>query len=211
MAVHQCPRCELRFRSEGEVTDHLRTEHRVDPVEREPLRYGSERQQKPIYPDLREVDEDEVHRVLVIGAKTLRSERLQRHLSKQAAGRPTEFLLVVPASADETAEQAAAIEASFATVGRVAHAPDESPEGDVLAHFRLREVLGRLQGQGLTVEGVIGNSDPMEAAAGALSRFAADEVVLSTLPQDRSRWLDIDLPTELRRRFSVPVTVVTAA
>jgi len=31
MAVAQCPRCELRFASAGEVRDHLVQEHGVDP------------------------------------------------------------------------------------------------------------------------------------------------------------------------------------
>lgn len=57
MAVHYCPRCELRFSSEGEVAEHLRSEHDVDPKEVETLRYGRESQQKPLYPDL--VDEDD--------------------------------------------------------------------------------------------------------------------------------------------------------
>lgn len=57
MAVHHCPRCELRFSSEGEVAEHMRDEHDVDPQEVESLRYGSERQQKPLYSDL--VDEDD--------------------------------------------------------------------------------------------------------------------------------------------------------
>ncbi len=31
MAVSQCPRCELRFSTKGEVRDHLVQEHGVDP------------------------------------------------------------------------------------------------------------------------------------------------------------------------------------
>jgi hypothetical protein len=31
MAVHQCPRCELRFRGESEVRSHLVDDHDVDP------------------------------------------------------------------------------------------------------------------------------------------------------------------------------------
>ncbi|MBA2528572.1 MAG: hypothetical protein H0V19_01180 [Euzebyales bacterium] len=31
MAVHQCPRCELRFRGEAEVRAHLVDDHKVDP------------------------------------------------------------------------------------------------------------------------------------------------------------------------------------
>ena len=31
MAVHQCPRCELRFRDENEVKAHLVDDHDVEP------------------------------------------------------------------------------------------------------------------------------------------------------------------------------------
>ena len=31
MRVHQCPRCELRFREKSEVAAHLIDEHGVDP------------------------------------------------------------------------------------------------------------------------------------------------------------------------------------
>ncbi|MGH3665826.1 MAG: hypothetical protein ACRDU8_07030 [Egibacteraceae bacterium] len=31
MAVHQCPRCELRFRGQAEVRAHLVDDHKVDP------------------------------------------------------------------------------------------------------------------------------------------------------------------------------------
>ena len=31
MRVHQCPRCELRFRDETEAKDHLINDHKVDP------------------------------------------------------------------------------------------------------------------------------------------------------------------------------------
>ncbi len=35
MAVHQCPRCELRFRDEPEVRAHLVDDHKVDPEQLE--------------------------------------------------------------------------------------------------------------------------------------------------------------------------------
>ncbi|MBA2281526.1 MAG: hypothetical protein H0W25_09880 [Acidimicrobiia bacterium] len=31
MAVHTCPRCELRFERENEVADHLVSDHGADP------------------------------------------------------------------------------------------------------------------------------------------------------------------------------------
>jgi hypothetical protein len=31
MRIHQCPRCELRFRDEADTKDHLVSDHQVDP------------------------------------------------------------------------------------------------------------------------------------------------------------------------------------
>lgn len=38
MSVHQCPRCELRFRGKWEVAAHLVDDHHVDPEEVERYR-----------------------------------------------------------------------------------------------------------------------------------------------------------------------------
>jgi hypothetical protein len=44
-----------------------------------------------------------------------------------------------------------------------------------------------------------------------LHRWEFDEVILSTLPGRRSRWLAADLPTKIRRGFKLPVTQITGA
>jgi sarcosine oxidase delta subunit len=63
MAVHQCPHCELRFRSESEYHGHLRDEHNVDPLQLEPFHYAAAPKDKPLYPDLvDDEDEDEEQR-----------------------------------------------------------------------------------------------------------------------------------------------------
>jgi hypothetical protein len=204
MAVHQCPHCELRFRSESEYNDHLRSEHNVDPSG---FRYRGGREQKPLYADLVEGGTQTGHRVLVISNATLRAERLQDHLTTHARQRDARFLLVVPAVETDRAVQP---DADFATVGDSAHPREHALSGQVLAEHRLEEALSRLRAAGLDVDGMVGDEDPMRAVAQALRNFPADEIVVSTLPRALSNWLDVDLPTELRRRFSRPVTVVTA-
>jgi hypothetical protein len=208
MAVHQCPHCELRFRSEPEYSDHLRYEHNVDPSRLEPFPYKSSREQKPLYPDLGEDDTGTARRVLIVSNATLRAERLQEQLATLAKEHDTEFLLVVPAVATDRAVQH---DAAFATVGDRAHPREHTLSGEILAQHRLKEALSRLRGAGLRVEGAVGDADPLRAVADALRDFRADEIVVSTLPQGFSNWLAVDLPADLRRRFSLPVTVVTAA
>ncbi|HSK90748.1 MAG TPA: hypothetical protein VK875_05500 [Euzebyales bacterium] len=207
MAIHQCPRCELRFRTEAEYHDHLQREHGVDPTRLAPFRYDRAREQKPLYPDLVEGVDHERHQVLILANATLRAERLQEHLRRQADAADTLFLLVVPAVATDPQPR----ESSFATVGRPVHTREHSLSGEMLAEHRLNEALPRLAQAGLQIEGMVGDADPLRAAEEALRRFQADEIVLSTLPQSSSRWLEVDLPSELRRRFGIPVTVVSAA
>ncbi|HSK97057.1 MAG TPA: hypothetical protein VK891_10610 [Euzebyales bacterium] len=208
MAVHQCPRCELRFRTESEYNDHLRYEHNVDPTRLEPFPYRPTREQKPLYPDLVEEGSETTHRVLIVSNATLRAERLQDHLTARAKERDTRYLLVVPAVETDRAIQP---DADFVTVGDRAHPREHTLTGRVLAQHRLQEALSRLRTAGLEIDGTVGDADPARAVAQALRDFRADEIVVSTLPRALSNWLAVDLPTELRRRFSVPVTVVTAA
>ena len=37
--VHTCPRCELRFETDAEVSDHLRVDHDVELAKPDKLRY----------------------------------------------------------------------------------------------------------------------------------------------------------------------------
>ena len=208
MAIYQCPRCELRFRNESEYSFHLKAEHGADPSRLDPYAYGREREQKPLYPDLEDGGARGGHQVLVVGNASLRAERLQRHLTEQASRTDTSFLLVVPAVATSDAVQR---RISFASVGGVAHPKERKLSGEVLAKHRLDEALTRFREAGLQIEGMVGDSDPMRAVAEGLTRFQANEIVLSTLPRDQSKWLEVDLPTEMRRRFNLQVTVVAAA
>ena len=54
-------------------------------------------------------------------------------------------------------------------------------------------------------------ADPVDAVRVVLHRWEFDEVILSTLPGRRSRWLAADLPTKIRRGFKLSVTQITGA
>jgi hypothetical protein len=59
------------------------------------------------------------------------------------------------------------------------------------------------------VEGIVGESDPFEAARQVLERERFDEVIVSTLPERVSHWLRRDLPHRIKQ-LGIPVKVVTA-
>jgi hypothetical protein len=75
----------------------------------------------------------------------------------------------------------------------------------------MRHQLDRMRELGASVSGEIGVADPVDAVGVVLHRWEFDEVILSTLPGRRSRWLAADLPTKIRRGFKLSVTQVTGA
>ena len=49
---------------------------------------------------------------------------------------------------------------------------------------------------------------PLQAVEDALRTFGADEIIISTHPEGRSNWLERDVVTKARERFTVPITHV---
>ena len=64
------------------------------------------------------------------------------------------------------------------------------------------------QAAGGPVEGIVGDSSPLDAIADVVNSRGFDEVILSTLPARVSRWLKLDLPSKVSG-LGLPVTVVT--
>lgn len=208
MAVRQCPKCELRFRSESEYRDHLRLEHGVDPQSLDPIRYRSASQQEPLYPDFVEKKSGDPRKVLVVSNAALRASDLQQALVSRAGEQRTVYRLVVPA-----VERSPLMgeHAAYRTVGDIAHPDEHALSGTMLAEHRRDEAVARLRGQGLEIDGVVGDADPLRAIQGALDGFRAGEVILATLPRALSGWLDADLPAQIERRYGLPVTVLEAS
>jgi hypothetical protein len=73
------------------------------------------------------------------------------------------------------------------------------------ASVRLAAFLAHLRAAGIDAQGVVGDSDPLQAIADALHRFAAQEIVITTDPDGRSHWLAGDLAGRARRRFAPTV------
>jgi hypothetical protein len=106
---------------------------------------------------------------LVIANKTSSGEELLAHLKEKNAqeGRHL-FIAVVP------------------QVDGSGGSPRE-------ARARLATMLDRLSAAGLLSSGMIGDPDPYTATLNALELFRVDDVVISTLPGERSGWLRSNL------------------
>src|SRR4051794_11174668 len=107
--------------------------------------------------------------VLVVANVTATSPELVAALSERAKRDPCRFTLVVPA-------------------------PVPGPDGREQAQRMLEDKLTRLRNEGLEVEGLIGDHDPLAAATEAYDPQRFDEIVISTLPTGTSKWLQVDLP-----------------
>lgn len=102
---------------------------------------------------------------LVVANKTSSGEELMAHLSAKSTGeKPCLFIAVIPQQ------------------DRSGSAPRE-------ARIRLATMLDRLDGAGLLSAGMIGDPDPYTAVINALELFHVDDIVISTLPKERSGWM----------------------
>lgn len=148
---------------------------------------------------------------LVIANQTLESEALTRAIQDRAATGPCEFRLVVPATPVNDLAGRSVPLTPMPVMGGVLSVPGDPDEARALAARKLERALERLRATGVPVDGAVGDADPMRAAAEAIRQRRFDEVIVSTLPQRRSRWLRQDLPRRLERALGLPVTHVEAA
>jgi hypothetical protein len=172
-----------------------------------------------------------VRRYLVVANQTLGGEELWAAIRERMAGGDCHFHLLVPATPAgqlDPAATAAAVEGGRGegpgpegldrrTARQLLEDelddadPRDSGEdlGRRLARDRLRHQLDGMRELGASVSGEIGVADPVDAVRVVLHRWEFDEVIVSTLPGRRSRWLAADLPTKIRRGFKLSVTQIT--
>jgi hypothetical protein len=140
--------------------------------------------------------------VLVVANQTITNEDLLEAVKKRAAEEQCTFTLLVPAtpSADLSAVN-------------IPHSPNGTDEADqyALARHRLSAGLRIFGQEGIHADGDIGDPDPIQAIHECLNNRQFDEIIVSTLPANVSRWLQQDLPHKVERKFHLPVTVITAA
>ncbi|MGN6372865.1 MAG: hypothetical protein ACTHM1_07725 [Solirubrobacteraceae bacterium] len=120
---------------------------------------------------------------LVVAHKTSTGEELIERLAQKGRGEddgPRMFIAVIPQL-------------------------DRSGAAAREARIRLAAMLERLDASGLLSAGMIGDPDPYTAVMNALELFKVDEIVISTLPGERSGWLRADLIERVQGATSVPV------
>jgi hypothetical protein len=135
---------------------------------------------------------DGKHRLLVVANETVEGEALLEEIRGRCRNRDCEILVVTPA-----------------LVGRRAsHWASDVDEGIELARQRMELSLIAIGQLGLKARGEIGDSDPNVAIEDALRVFPADEIVISTHPPARSRWLEHGVVERARNEIDLPIAHV---
>ena len=140
------------------------------------------------------VPDDGTHRLLVVANETVGGRSLLAQLERRVEGeQQSEVLVIVPPLAGSAAQ----------------HWSSDIDRYIPEAKERLRASLEVMKKRGLNVSGRLGDHhDPNQAIEDALKVFAADEVVISTHPPERSRWLESGVVERARAELPQPVTHV---
>jgi hypothetical protein len=118
---------------------------------------------------------------LVVAGKTAGGDELLEYLKEKAAqGGQQLFIAVIPQQ-------------------------DGSGSAPQEARARLAAMLDRLHAAGMLSSGMIGDPDPYTATLNALELFRVDDVVISTLPGERSGWMRSNLIERVRHATSANV------
>lgn len=138
--------------------------------------------------------DDDVYRLLVIANETVGGRALLAEIERRTSDkRRSEILVVAPPHARSRADYIAS---------DVDAAIEEAEE-------RLRASLRMMRERGLSVDGRVGDHhDPTQSLEDALREFAADEVIISTHPPERSRWLEWEVVDRAQRELPLTVTHV---
>lgn len=135
---------------------------------------------------------DDTYRLLVVANQTVEGKALMDEVRNRSRGREGEILVVTPALAGS----------------RAAHWASDVDAGIEQARERMELSLEAIRAAGLSARGEIGDSDPNVAIEDALRAFPADEIVISTHPPHRSRWLERGVVQRAREEIDLPVTHV---
>lgn len=122
--------------------------------------------------------------ILVVANQTLEADRLTEALLSRLEDEACRFHVLVPVRDGDSDED---------------------------AKERLTHLTDAVTAAGGQATGELGPPDALEAICDRLLDDEFDEVIVSTLPQGASRWLDMDLPSRIEHGFEVPVTTIVTA
>jgi GABA permease len=128
-------------------------------------------------------------RVLVVANETVGANELLTELRRLKNEQDAEYFVCAPAQPLDTGQGAA-----WSTEATVA-----------AARHRLDSVLSILRGEGLRVDGDLGDYRPLHAMDDAVRDFRPDLIVISTLPEERSNWLRQDIVERAKNKYGVAV------
>jgi GABA permease len=146
--------------------------------------------------------------VLLVANKTLGSGEVSEYVRSRMAKDECQFTLLVPATPRWNSEPASRLAGGLARGSEAVGSSQDSDDNYEFARSRLQYGLEVLRGLGATVDGDIGDPDPAKAIHEVLGRKRFDEVALSQLPKGVSRWLRLDIPHQIERKYQIPVTVI---
>jgi hypothetical protein len=137
---------------------------------------------------------DGKHRLLVVANETVGGDALLEEIRNRCHNRDCEILVVTPALVGS----------------RASHWASDVDEAMELARQRMELSLIAIDELGLKAKakGEIGDSDPNVAIEDALRVFSADEIMISTHPPHRSRWLEHGVVERARDEIDLPITHV---
>ena len=131
------------------------------------------------------------HRILVIANETVGGPELLTEIRERSGGRTARVFVVCPA-----------LNTPLRTW------TSDEDEARTAAQQRLDDSLASMRSVGLEVAGEIGDGDPVQAIEDALRTFRPDELIVSTHPPGRSRWLERGVIERAQERFALPLTHV---
>ena len=109
--------------------------------------------------------------LLVVANRTVDSPELLAAIKDRAERGPVHVTMLVPAAYSERAQ----------------------------AERRMQSAVASLDADGIKADAMLGDADPIVAVQEAWNPGRFDEVVVSTLTEGASRWLQIDLPHRVAR------------
>ena len=123
--------------------------------------------------------------LLVLAQRTANSPELIEALKARQERGPIHATLVMPADGPGTSDRQA-------------------------CRKRLEEALAAWRDAGIKCDGVVGDCVPLDALLEARDPMRHDEVIVSTLPGQSSKWLRTDLPRVVARATGLPTHHVVA-